>query len=91
MTYDLVRKYSDRAHHGFQSLAGLTHENERMGSIEMAALNVVHGQGEYWELWTGDGLNPETSAAVSRSWEEARRLGYEGYKQKLVSDGRYRH
>ena len=36
MTYDLIQKYRDRAHHGFQSLAGLSHPNERMGSIEMA-------------------------------------------------------
>jgi hypothetical protein len=42
MSYDLVQKYRDRAHHGFQSLAGLSPANERMGSIEMAALNVVH-------------------------------------------------
>jgi hypothetical protein len=60
MTYDLVQKYRDRAHHGFQSLAGLSPPNERMGSIEMAALNMVHAQGEYWELWHGDGMSVET-------------------------------
>ena len=45
MTYDLIQKYRDRAHHGFQSLAGLSYPNERMGSIEMAALNMVHARG----------------------------------------------
>jgi Beta-galactosidase len=90
MTYDLVQKYRDRAHHGFQSLAGLSQPNERMGSIEMASLNVVHAGGEYWELWHGDGSSVETSAAVSKAWQEARRLGYDGYKEKLISDGKYR-
>src|SRR5438093_2952666 len=61
MTYDLIQKYRDRAHHGFQSLAGLSYPNERMGSIEMAALNIVHAEGEYWELWHGDGMSVETS------------------------------
>ena len=37
-----------------------------MGSIEMAVLNVVHAKGEYWELWHGDGMNPETSAAIDK-------------------------
>ena len=72
MTYDLIQKYRDRAHHGFQSLAALARPNERMGSIEMAALNVVHAGGEYWELWHGDGLSVETSGAVLRIWEEAK-------------------
>jgi hypothetical protein len=90
MTYDLIQKYRDRAHHGFQSLASLAHGNERMGSIELAVLNVVHAQGEYWELWHGDGLSVETCAAVARAWEEGRRLGYDAYKKKLISEGGYR-
>lgn len=90
MTYDLVQKYRDRAHHGFQSLAALSRPNERMGSMEMAALNVVHAKGEYWELWHGDGFSVETSSAVARTWREARELGYEGYKKKLISEGKYR-
>ncbi|MEO7167961.1 MAG: beta-galactosidase [Spartobacteria bacterium] len=90
MSYDLVQKYRDRAHHGFQSLAGLSRPNERMGSIEMAALNVVHADGEYWELWHGDGFNVETSSAVARIWQEAKDLGYDAYKKKLMSEGKYR-
>ena len=89
-TYDLIQKYRDRAHHGFQSLARLTYPNERMGSIEMAVLNVVHAEGEYWELWNADGMNVETSTAVARAWEEARRIGYDAYKKKLMSEGKYR-
>jgi hypothetical protein len=90
MTYDLVQKYRDRAHHGFQSLARLSRPNERMGSIEMAALNMVHAQGEYWELWHGDGMSVETSTAVAKVWEEARRVGYDAYKKKLIAEGKYR-
>lgn len=90
MTYDVIQKYRDRAHHGFQSLASLAHGNERMGSIEMAVLNIVHAQGAYWELWHGDGLSVETSAAVARAWEEGRRLGYDAYKKKVMAEGEYR-
>jgi hypothetical protein len=90
VTYDLVQKYRDRVHHGFQSLASLARPNERMGSVEMAALNVVHANGEYWELWHGDGLSVETSGLVSRTWQEARQLGYDSYKKKLISEGKYR-
>jgi hypothetical protein len=90
MTYDLIQKYRDQGHHGFQSLASLAHGSERMGSIEMAVLNVVHAQGEYWELWHGDGMSVETSTATARVWEEARRLGYNAYKNKLISEGEYR-
>ena len=86
LSYDLVQKYRDRAHHGFQSLAGFSHGGERMGSIEMAVLNVVHAKGEYWELY---GLNAETSAAIASAWEEANKLGYDAYKEKLIAEGRY--
>jgi len=89
-TYDIIQQYRDRLHHGFQSLAGLAQPNDRMGSIEMAALNMVHADGEYWELWHGDGFSVKTSAAVLKAWNEAKGLGYEGYKKKLISDGKYR-
>lgn len=55
----------------------------------MAVLNVVHANGEYWELWRCDGINTETTAAIANAWEEAKRLGYDGYK-KLISEGTYR-
>jgi hypothetical protein len=90
MTYDLVLKYRDRAHHGFQSLASLSRGGPRMGSIELAVLNVIHGEGEYWELWRGDGLSLETATAVAKAWEEGKRLGYDAYKNKLISEGKYR-
>ena len=90
MSYGLVQKYRDRAHHGFQSLAALAPPNDRMGSMEMACLNIVHAAGEYWELWHGDGFSLETSSAVLKMWQEARKLGYDAYKKKLISEGKYR-
>ncbi|MGI8955618.1 MAG: hypothetical protein ACR2II_01735 [Chthoniobacterales bacterium] len=90
MSYDLVQKYRARAHHGFQSLAALSPPNDRMGSMEMACLNIVHAGGEYWELWHGDGFNLETSSAVLKMWQEARKLGYDAYKKRLISEGKYR-
>ncbi len=89
-SYDLIQKYHDRAHHGFQSAAGFSHSGERMGSIQMAVLNVVHANGEYWELWHGDGLSVEISAAIDKAWQEAKRLGYDAYKKKLIAEGSYR-
>jgi len=89
-SYDLVQKYRDRASHGFQSVAGFSHSGERMGSIQMAVLNVVHAKGEYWELWHGDGLSIEISAAVDKAWQEAKQLGYDAYKKKLIAEGSYR-
>ena len=89
-SYDIVQKYRDRAHHGFQSVAGFSHGGERMGSIEMAALNVVHADGEYWELWHGDGQNPQICDAIDKAWREAKQLGYDGYKKKLIANGSYR-
>jgi hypothetical protein len=44
--------------------------------MEMAALNVVHAKGSYWELWHGDGFDPKVCEAISRTWEKARGLAY---------------
>jgi hypothetical protein len=91
MTFALILEYRDRAHHGFQSLASFDGLGEdRMGSIEVAALNMVHCQGEYWELWPRDGMRPDISGKVLRSWQEAKELGYEAYRKKLISEGKYR-
>jgi hypothetical protein len=89
-SYDLIQKYRDRAHHGFQSAAALSRGGERMGSTEMAVLNVVHAQGEYWELWHGDGLSVETCAAITQAWEKAKAQGYDDYKKNLIVAGKYR-
>ncbi len=90
MAYSLVQKYRDRARHGFQSAGAFVHGGERMGSMEMAALNMVHAKGEYWELWHDDGLSVEVSENVSATWKEAIDLGYDAYKKMLISKGKYR-
>jgi hypothetical protein len=90
MTYRLVQKYADRLHHGFQSAGAFTRGGERMGSMEMAALNMVHAKAEYWELWNGDGLDPKVSAEVANTWKAAKEAGYDNYKEKLMASGNYR-
>jgi len=89
MTYDIVLKYGGRVHHGFQSVGAFSRGGERMGSVEMAALNAVRANAEYWELWHGDAVAVPISAAVTDAWEEAKKLGYEEYKKKLIAEGRY--
>ena len=76
--------------HGFQSLAGLNGPDGRMGSPEIAALNLVHAGAEYWELWHGDGFSVTTSSQAASVWREAGQLGYEAYKKKLIAEGQYR-
>jgi hypothetical protein len=89
LSYDLIQKYQDRAHHGFQSVGWFSHGGRTMGSIEMAVLNVVHAKGEYWELSHDDGINTQLTTAIASAWDEARKLGYDGYKHKLVAERRY--
>jgi len=88
--YEIIRIYKDRVHHGFQSLASFLTQQDRMGTPEMAALNQVHAGGSYWELWHGDGMSVAVSEKVAKVWEEAKRMGYEAYKAKLVAGGLYR-
>jgi len=91
ITVALILEYRDRAHYGFQSLASFAGRGEdRMGSMEVAALNMVRCQGEYWELWHGDGMNPDISGKVLKAWQEAKQLGYDAYREKLISEGKYR-
>lgn len=90
MSYDLIQSYRDRLHHGFQSLAGLNRPDGRMGSAEMAALNLVHAKAQFWELWHGDGFDPKVASHANKVWQEARQLGYDGYRKKLIAESKYR-
>jgi len=90
MTYDLIQSYRDRVHRGFQSLAALNGPDGRMGSAEVAALNLVHADAQFWELWHGDGFDPEVAGHANKVWQEAKQLGYDGYRKKLIADGKYR-
>ncbi len=82
MTYDLVQKYRDRAHHGFQSLAGLNRPDGRMGSPEMAALNLVHAGAEYWELWHGDGFSVDDLRSGSERLARGKAIGLRSLQKK---------
>jgi hypothetical protein len=86
---DPMFKYKDRLLVGYQSVSAFLHP-ERQGTIEMSALNFVHADAHYWELWHGDGRDTETCKKVAAAIEEARKLGYEKYKQKLIAAGLYR-
>ncbi|MBI5632843.1 MAG: beta-galactosidase [Nitrospirae bacterium] len=88
--YDLVMKLKDRVYHGFQSLAAFARSGERMGSVEMAALNVVHAEGKYWEVWNIDGMKADVSQRILRTWDEAKKSGYINYKATLIARGLYR-
>jgi len=86
---DPMFKYKDRLLVGYQSLASISNP-QRQGTIEMSALNFVHADAKYWELWEGDGRDIEICRKVTAAIEEARKLGYEKYKQKLIAAGLYR-
>jgi hypothetical protein len=42
------------------------------------------------QLWHGEGFNVETSGAVAKVWREAMEMGYDAYKRRLISEGKYR-
>lgn len=86
---DPMFKYKDRVLVGYQSLAAFFNP-QRQGSIEMATLNFVRADARYWELWEGDGRDAGTCRKITAAIEEARKLGYEKYKQKLIAAGLYR-
>ena len=60
------------------------------GPHRNGGLNIVRADGEYWELWHGDGFSRETAAAVKKTWQEARQPGYDAYRKKLISEDKYR-
>jgi hypothetical protein len=41
-------------------------------------------------LWHGVGFSPEISRQAAPAWQKAKELGYEAYKKKLISEGKYR-
>ncbi len=85
-----ILKYKDRLLNGYQSFASFLTTPQRQGSIEMAVLNFVRADAEYWELWKADGADAATCAKISAALDEARKLGYEAYKRKLIRTGQYR-
>jgi len=89
-SFERIRKYKDRIHHGFQNLAGFKGSAERQGTIEMTVYNFVLAGAEYLEVWNEDGENAETCRKIDSLIEEARKLGAEKFKAKLMQEGKFR-
>lgn len=87
--YDILMKYQDRLHNGFQSLASFA-TPDRQGSIEMSVFNFLQAGAEYWELWRGDGANVELCQQLTEALNEALKVGAKGYKQSLIDNGQFR-
>src|SRR2546430_13693837 len=51
LSYDLIQQFQDRAHHGFQSVAGFSNGGGKMRSLRNAALYTVHAQSAYSWAW----------------------------------------
>ena len=90
LSYDILQHYQGRLPIGFQSLASFKNTAERQGSMELAALNYVRAGAEYWELWRGDGLDPDISRRVSEVVRDAQSTSPDAYQTKLVERGLYR-
>ena len=60
-----------------------------MGSIEMAALNVVHAAANIGSFGMVMALASKRPA-MSCEFEGGEEPGYEAYKKKLISEGKYR-
>ena len=87
---DPLIKFKDRLHNGFQNFASFATNPQRQGSVEMAVLNYIRADAEYWEMGESDGFNAEVCAKLSASLAQARKLGYAAYKQRLIESGQYR-
>ncbi|MCX7014150.1 MAG: hypothetical protein NTW86_16640 [Candidatus Sumerlaeota bacterium] len=83
-------KHRSQLINGMQSLDSFLGKPERQGSVEMSVLNFIHMDAEYWELWTRDGNNLDFCKQLTDTLAEARAMGYEAYKQKLIDAGQYR-
>lgn len=90
LSYDVMRAYQGRLPVGFQSVASFKTTPERQGSMELAAFNYVRAEGEYWELWRGDGLDPAITERVAAAVREAQAMSPDAYKARLVERGLYR-
>ena len=90
MSYDLVQKYRDRAHHGFQSLAGLSHPKKGWARSKWRRSTWSTAAANTGSSGTGTALALKRPALSPRFGRKRRNLGYEAYKKKLISEGKYR-
>ena len=68
-------------HIGYQSLALLG--GDRQGDSRLSVSNYVKGEGEFWELWDGNGRDPEFAAGWSTKLPSAIACGPAAYRPQL--------
>lgn len=95
-TYIKLRDYRDiygsRIVIGLQNLKGWSFPGirKKQGSKEMTAFNYLQADGEYWELWYGDGKNKETVATLQALIDQGRAQGLLKFKEELLANDKYR-
>jgi len=89
-SYEVIMNQGQGVRKGFQSLASFAAKDpRRQGTIELAVYNFVRADGEFWELWHGDGMSEKVCAQLLQELDRARRMGHEHYKEELVRSGKY--
>jgi hypothetical protein len=76
---------------GLQNVKGWGGEKlrQQQGSLAMTAYNFVQAGGDYWELWYHDGNSREICEELHNLLQDAAKLGFQGFKQKLINQGNY--
>lgn len=86
-SYSLIQQYVGKLHLGYQSVA-FVGRPDRMGDPQVAVYNFVRGKGEYWELWHGNGRDPEVCKWLLDEIAEAETTGVEEYRSRLEKAGK---
>ncbi len=88
---DYRNKYGSSVIIGLQNLKGWSYPKMKVqqGSEAMTAFNYLQAEGEYWELWYGDGMSKETTERLNNFLDQGRKLGLKKFKEKLISEGQY--
>ena len=86
------KKYGPGIIIGLQNLKGWSFPgiSKKQGSKEMTAFNYLQAEAEYWELWYGDGKSLETTEMLNYLLEQGRRIGPTKFKEKLISEDKYK-
>lgn len=87
--YDLVRKYSSKISVGFQMVATFK-DKQRQGSMLMTLMNGIRANAKYYELWTGDAVDPQISKSFYDLWQEGKLVGWEKLMERAKASGEYK-
>lgn len=84
-------RYGDDIIIGLQNIKGWSFPKirEQQGSMEMTAYNFMQADGDYWELWYGDGKNAKTGKTLRSLLAKGREIGLEEFRQQLTAEGKY--